>query len=75
MNPVYKNIPVLIRNGKQVCESLIIVQHIDEMWKDKAPLLPSDLYGRTHSIICVEFVDKKKAWIYTFRYAISLIPL
>uniref|UniRef100_A0A6N2K9T0 GST N-terminal domain-containing protein n=1 Tax=Salix viminalis TaxID=40686 RepID=A0A6N2K9T0_SALVM len=55
VNPVYKNIPVLIRNGKQVCESLIIVQHIDEMWKDKAPLLPSDLYERTHSIICADF--------------------
>ncbi|KAB5521746.1 hypothetical protein DKX38_026065 [Salix brachista] len=26
------------------------LQHIDEMWKDKAPLLPSDLYERTHSI-------------------------
>ncbi|KAG5255213.1 tau class glutathione transferase [Salix suchowensis] len=46
--------------------------HIDEVWKDKAPLLPSDLYERTHSIICADFVDKKKAWIYTFRYLILL---
>ncbi|KAI3921742.1 hypothetical protein MKX01_005431 [Papaver californicum] len=49
MNPVYKKIPVLIHNGKPICESLIMVQYIDEVWHDKSPLLPSDPYQRAQA--------------------------
>ncbi|KAM0943990.1 putative glutathione transferase [Dioscorea sansibarensis] len=45
-NPVYKQIPVLIHNGNPICQSLIIVQYIDEVWSDKAPLLPTEPYAR-----------------------------
>ncbi|KAH8518074.1 hypothetical protein H0E87_000037, partial [Populus deltoides] len=59
MNPVHKRIPVLVHDGKPICESLIIVQYIDDVWKDKAPLLPSDPYHRAQSRFWADFVDKK----------------
>jgi glutathione S-transferase len=64
MNPVHKKIPVLVHDGKPVCESLIIVQYIDEVWKDKAPLLPSDPHKRAQSRFWADFVDKKVCFLF-----------
>ncbi|KAL4598541.1 hypothetical protein ACB092_11G066200 [Castanea dentata] len=59
MNLDHKMIPVLIHNGKPVCESLVIVQYIDEVWKDKSPLLPTDPFQRAIARFWADFVNKK----------------
>lgn len=58
-NPVNKQIPVLIHNGKAVCESTIILEYIDEVWKDKSPILPCEPYERALARFWADYVDKK----------------
>ncbi|GLJ35972.1 hypothetical protein SUGI_0721630 [Cryptomeria japonica] len=58
MNPMYKKVPVLIHNGRPVCESLIILQDIDETW-DSDQFLSSKPYDRAVVRFWAEFVDKK----------------
>ncbi|XP_018455045.1 glutathione S-transferase U21 [Raphanus sativus] len=59
MNPLYKKIPVLIHNGKPICESVIQVQYIDQIWSDKNPLLPTDPYRRAQALFWADFIEKK----------------
>nr|ABK27160.1 unknown [Picea sitchensis] len=59
-NPVHKKIPVLIHNGRPVCESMIIVQYIEETWDTKAPnLMPKDPYDRAIARFWTAFVEDK----------------
>ncbi|XP_059437770.1 probable glutathione S-transferase [Corylus avellana] len=62
MNSINKKIPVLIHNGKPICESLIIVQYIDEVWNDRSPFLPSDPYQRAQARFWADFFDQKAVY-------------
>jgi len=74
MNSVSKQLPTLIHNGRPVCQSLIIVQYVDDVWKGKGPLLPSDPYQRAQSRFWADFIDKKvRTYAWELDFARSLI--
>ncbi|KAI3510499.1 hypothetical protein L1887_17547 [Cichorium endivia] len=58
-NPVNKKIPVLIHNGRPICESKIIVEYIDDIWKSESSLLPSDPYLRSQAKFWADYIDKE----------------
>lgn len=59
MNPVYQKIPVLIHKGRPICESLIILRYIDEVWSHSHPLLPPQPYARARACFLADLIDKK----------------
>ncbi|TYG96574.1 hypothetical protein ES288_A11G361800v1 [Gossypium darwinii] len=57
-NPVMKTVPVLVHHGRPVLESLIILEYIDETWKNN-PILPSDPYERAMAWFWENLIDQK----------------
>ena len=63
-NPVYKRLPILVHNGNPIIESLIILEYIDETWKNGPQIFPADPYKIAKVRCWASFIQQKQVSIH-----------
>lgn len=59
-NPVTKKVPVLVHDGKPLAESLVILEYVDEAWKQGYyPIMPDNPYERARARFWAKYADDK----------------
>lgn len=60
-NPIYQTVPVLVHHGRPVLESLVILEYVEDTWKEYPPaLLPTtDPYKRSRVRFWLKFFYDK----------------
>lgn len=61
LNPVHKQVPVLVHQGHPVLESAIILEYIDEAWPSEPLLIPRDPVQRSVARFWVDFINRVSA--------------
>ena len=72
-NPVHKKVPVLVHHDKPIAESLVILEYIDETWKDN-PLLPQDPCDKAVARFWAKFADEKVLDLFSFANLVYNVP-
>ena len=64
-NPVHKQVPVLVHDGKPIAESLVVLEYIDETWKNAPKLLPEDPHTRSQVRFWASFLQQqvRSSWL------------
>lgn len=63
-NPVHKRIPVLVHGGRPICESMVILEYLEETWPHRFPLLSSDPQDRAVARFWCKFIEDKVTSFY-----------
>ncbi|KAK6925003.1 Glutathione S-transferase, N-terminal [Dillenia turbinata] len=71
-NPVYKKVPVLVHDGKPILESPIILEYIDETWKNPPHFMPDDPYKRAKVRFWASFFDQQLKFFESFHEVLKV---